>query len=99
MPETSDSNFSWSEYVRRNNDELVATFGNLVHRVLSMTNRYFDGVVPEYSERDELDKSLMEEASKTITLVATELENCRFRNAIYFKRISWPKCYFLSFSI
>ena len=82
MPETSDSNFSWSEYVRRNNDELVATFGNLVHRVLSMTNRYFDGVVPEYSERDELDKSLMEEASKTITLVATELENCRFRKAL-----------------
>ena len=82
MPETSDSNFSWSEYVRRNNDELVATFGNLVHRVLSMTNRYFDGVVPEPKVQDDLDKTLMAKASETLSLVANELENCRFRRAL-----------------
>ena len=47
MPETSDSDFSWSEYVRRNNDELVATYGNLAHRVLTMAYRNFYGRVPE----------------------------------------------------
>ena len=82
MPETSDSNFSWSEYVRRNNDELVATFGNLVHRVLSMTNRYFDGVVPESKSQDDLDRSLLKKGSETLSMVSTELENCRFRRAL-----------------
>ena len=82
MPETSDSNFSWSEYVRRNNDELVATFGNLVHRVLSMTTRYFDGVVPGPKNKDNLDNLLINEANSTLSLVATELENCRFRKAL-----------------
>ncbi len=46
MPETSDTNFSWREFVRRNNDELVATYGNLVHRVLAFTYRSFNGCVP-----------------------------------------------------
>ena len=82
MPETSDSNFSWSEYVRRNNDELVATFGNLVHRVLSMTNRYFDGVVPESKNQDDLDRSLLKKGSETLSMVSTELESCRFRRAL-----------------
>ena len=47
MPETSDSDFNWAEFVRRNNDELVATYGNLVHRVLSMVGRNFDRTVPD----------------------------------------------------
>ncbi len=47
MPETSDSDFSWSEYVRRNNDELLASWGNLVHRVLTLTRRHFDGRMPQ----------------------------------------------------
>ena len=47
MPETSDSDFNWSEFVRRNNDELVATYGNLVHRVLSMVGRNFDRTTPD----------------------------------------------------
>jgi methionyl-tRNA synthetase len=46
MPETSDSEFTWAEYVRRNNDELVGRWGNLVNRVLSMTRRNFHGRVP-----------------------------------------------------
>ena len=47
MPETSDSDFSWRDFVRRNNDELVATYGNLVHRVLTFTYRNFDGRIPQ----------------------------------------------------
>ena len=46
MPETSDTDFTWAEYVRRNNDELVARWGNLVHRVLTLTHRHFDARVP-----------------------------------------------------
>ena len=46
MPETSDSDFTWEQYKRLNNDELVATFGNLVHRTLSMLNRNFNSEIP-----------------------------------------------------
>jgi methionyl-tRNA synthetase len=54
MPETSDTDFSWREFVRRNNDELVATYGNLVQRVLTFTYRNFDGKVPEHSKYGEI---------------------------------------------
>ena len=51
MPETGDTDFSWAEFVRRNNDELVATYGNLVNRVLRFTYRNFDGQVPAEAAR------------------------------------------------
>ncbi len=54
MPETGDTDFSWREFIRRNNDELVATYGNLVHRVLTFTYRNFNGCVPEHSEYDNI---------------------------------------------
>ncbi len=54
MPETGDTNFSWLEFVRRNNDELVATYGNLVNRVLTFVYRNFDGCVPEHSKYNEI---------------------------------------------
>lgn len=54
MPETSDTDFSWREFVRRNNDELVATWGNLVNRVLTFTYRNFDGCVPQHSRYNEI---------------------------------------------
>ena len=50
MPETSDTDFSWREFVRRNNDELVATYGNLVNRVLTFTYKNFNGCVPEHGD-------------------------------------------------
>ncbi len=54
MPETGDADFSWREFVRRNNDELVAAYGNLVHRVLTFVFRNFDGRVPEHSRFSEI---------------------------------------------
>jgi methionyl-tRNA synthetase len=54
MPETSDTDFSWREFFRRNNDELVATYGNLVNRVLTFVSRNFDGCVPEHSKYSEI---------------------------------------------
>ena len=82
MPETSDSNFSWSEYVRRNNDELVATYGNLVHRVLSMLHRYFNGTIPNIAPLDSIDHDLLSKSDSALCDVGTHLENCRFRNAL-----------------
>ena len=82
MPETSDSDFSWREYVRRNNDELVATYGNLVNRVLTMVNRNFDGVVPEPGEPDELSAALLYEARERFDRTTASLEAVRLRLAL-----------------
>ncbi|OGO00039.1 MAG: methionine--tRNA ligase [Chloroflexi bacterium RBG_13_52_14] len=82
MPETSDADFSWREYVRRNNDELVATYGNLVQRVLSLTYRNFDGCVPATSERDPESNALLNKAKTTFDTVDKLLYDCHFREAI-----------------
>ena len=82
MPETGDSDFSWSEYVRRNNDELVATYGNLVNRVLSLTSRNFDGKVPSPGTLDEQSAQMLEGAASAHRAVEQSLEACRFRGAI-----------------
>ncbi|MCH7626961.1 MAG: class I tRNA ligase family protein, partial [Chloroflexi bacterium] len=82
MPETSDSDFSWREYVRRNNDELVATYGNLVHRVLSMVNRNFDGKVPDPGVLGDLDKELLDEARRRFQETGESIEVVRLRAAL-----------------
>jgi len=79
MPETSDSNFSWSEYVRRNNDELVATFGNLVHRVLTLVHNNFKGCTPSGT----VDRLLAEKANSTLVQVSDSLNSSpRFKEAL-----------------
>ena len=81
MPETSDADFSWREFVRRNNDELVATYGNLVHRVLTFTFRHFDGCVPTPQELDASSMALIEKTKATFGAVDSLLYNCHFRDA------------------
>ena len=82
MPESGDTNFSWSEFVRRNNEELVATYGNLVNRVLSFTFRNFDGKVPGVQFLDEVDEGLLRAARETMDSVDENLYHCRFKAAI-----------------
>ena len=82
MPETADTDFSWSEYVRRNNDELVATYGNLVHRVLTFTHRNFDSAIPRPGPLDDQGHRLLEKAAETLDAVERSLAGCRFRQAI-----------------
>ena len=82
MPESGDSDFSWSEFVRRNNEELVATYGNLVNRVLSFTFRNFDGKVPGIQSLDEVDEGLLRTARETMDSVNDSLYNCRFKAGI-----------------
>ena len=82
MPESGDTNFSWSEFVRRNNEELVATYGNLVNRVLSFTYRNFDGKIPGVESLDEVDEGLLRTARETMDSVDENLYKCRFKAAI-----------------
>jgi methionyl-tRNA synthetase len=82
MPESGDTDFSWREFVRRNNDELVATWGNLANRVLTFVYKNFDGKVPESGEIDDVSAALQAKADKTFTEVGDLLAGCRFKQAI-----------------
>ena len=82
MPESGDSDFSWSEYLRRNNDELVATYGNLVHRVLTFTYRNFSGEVPSPQPLDTQSQQILEHAASVRLSVSQSIEGCRFRLAM-----------------
>lgn len=82
MPETSDSDFSWAEYLRRNNNELVATYGNLVNRVLSMIERNFDGQVPEHTALDDYAVEILKEAHHRFDETDKNLYECHFRAAL-----------------
>ncbi len=82
MPETGDSDFSWREFFRRNNNELVATYGNLAHRVLTFTYRNFDGAVPTPGDLDEHSQNLLHQAEVTLDAVDKLLCLCEFKRAI-----------------
>jgi methionyl-tRNA synthetase len=79
MPETADSDFSEADLIRRNNDELVATWGNLAHRVLTFTYRRFDGRVPQPAELDPRSRELLDHAQKALDDVGENIGLCRFR--------------------
>ncbi|MFQ6122345.1 MAG: methionine--tRNA ligase [Dehalococcoidales bacterium] len=82
MPETGDTDFSWREFVRRNNDELVATYGNLVNRVLIFTYRNFDGCVPEPSDFDEVSQQVLKGSESILIAMDQCLLECSFKEAI-----------------
>jgi methionyl-tRNA synthetase len=80
-PETQDTDFTWADFVRRNNDELVATWGNLAHRTLVSTFRQF-GEVPKPGELTLEDKNLTHTVEPGFTKVGAHLEAARFRAAL-----------------
>ena len=82
MPESGDTNFSWAEFVRRNNEELVATFGNLVNRVLSFTYRNFDEQAPLAGQLGDLELELLKNAREAMDIVDRDLRDCHFKAAI-----------------
>jgi len=82
MPETGDTDFSWREFIRRNNDELVATYGNLVHRVLTLVYRNFDGCVPRYDNIDAKGKELENRSYALLNDVGNLISGCHFKQAI-----------------
>ena len=79
MPETSDAEFSDADLLRRNNDELVATWGNLAHRVLTFTHRHFDERIPDPGELDDAARSLLSRAEAALAEVGEHIAACRFR--------------------
>jgi methionyl-tRNA synthetase len=79
FPETSDVDLTEEELVRRINDELVATWGNLVNRVVAMTHRYFDGVVPEPGATDDADAALLETVDTTLARAGEQLAAVQLR--------------------
>ncbi len=81
-PEGRDTNFSWSEFLRRNNDELVATYGNLVHRTLTFAYRTFDGHVPKPGPMGDADAAMLERSEAAFGTVGDLLEACKFKAAI-----------------
>jgi len=80
-PETKDNDFTWKDFQARNNNELVAIFGNFVNRVVVLTHKYYEGVVPEPSEFSPVDKEALIELQKYPTIIANSLERYRFREA------------------
>lgn len=82
MPEYADTDFKWSEFVRRNNDELVATWGNLANRVLTFTHKNFDRQVPTPGELNEADRALIEKSERALEGVGGLIGVCRFRDGV-----------------
>jgi len=82
MPETRDSDWDWEDFFHKNNDELLATWGNLSNRVLPMIFRQWDGIVPEPGELTPLDQELISEVEKGFETVATEFEAVNLRAAL-----------------
>ena len=80
-PETKDNNFTWKDFQERNNSELVAIYGNFVNRALQLTKKYWNGVVPECGELQEVDKKAIEEFKDVKEKVETLLDGFHFREA------------------
>ena len=80
-PETKDNDFTWAEFQARNNNELVAIYGNFVNRALQLTQKYYEGVVPACGELTDYDKETIAEFKDVKTKVESLLDNFRFRDA------------------
>lgn len=80
-PETKDNDFTWADFQARNNNELVAIFGNFINRVMVLTDKYYDGIVPEAIELKEIDEQTLNELRAYPEVIASSLERYRFREA------------------
>ena len=80
-PETKDNNFTWKDFQARNNNELVAVYGNFVNRALVLTDKYYGGVVPEQGELTDYDRQTISEFTGVKADVEKLLDEFRFRDA------------------
>ena len=81
-PENKDTDFTWSDFQARNNNELVAIFGNFINRVVVLTNKYWEGIVPHLGELEEYDKEVLEQLKNFPDKIAASIEKYRFREAL-----------------
>lgn len=89
MPENKDSDFSWTDFQQRNNNELVATFGNFIHRVFTLIDKHFEGKVPDISSFTDTYQALesflyydIEKRQTWASVIGTHIENYRFKEAL-----------------
>ena len=80
-PETKDNNFTWKDFQDRNNNELVAVYGNFVNRALQLTKKYFNGIVPECGELQDVDRAAIEDFKDVKQKVEALLDAFKFRDA------------------
>ena len=80
-PETKDNDFTWKDFQARNNNELVAVYGNFVNRALQLTQKYYNGIVPECGELTDTDKATLDEFKDVKQDVEKLLDNFKFRDA------------------
>lgn len=81
-PETKDNDFTWKDFQARNNNELVAIFGNFINRVVVLTNKYYNGVIPQPNALSEVDQATLTELKAYPTVIASSVERYRFREAL-----------------
>nr|WP_321221147.1 methionine--tRNA ligase [uncultured Psychroserpens sp.] len=80
-PESKDNDFTWKDFQARNNNELVAIFGNFINRVVVLTNKYYEGVVPEAGEFSDIDNDTLAAIKAYPAVIESSIERYRFREA------------------
>jgi methionyl-tRNA synthetase len=81
-PETKDNDFTWKDFQARNNNELVAIFGNFINRVVVLTNKFYNGTVPTPTEFLEVDNATLTELKAYPAVISSSVERYRFREAL-----------------
>ncbi|RBA29798.1 methionine--tRNA ligase [Flavobacterium tibetense] len=81
-PETKDNDFTWKDFQARNNNELAAIFGNFINRVVVLTNKYYNGIIPAPYEFSEVDEQTLVELKAYPAVISSSIERYRFREAL-----------------
>jgi methionyl-tRNA synthetase len=81
MPENKDTNWIWDDFIAKNNDELVGTYGNFIHRVITFTFKNF-GEIPKLGKLDDLDKKALKEIEETSKKVSDSVKKCNFKKGL-----------------
>ncbi|MBN1860934.1 MAG: methionine--tRNA ligase [Candidatus Thermoplasmatota archaeon] len=81
MPENKDADWTWNDFVSKNNDELLGTYGNFIHRVITFTSKNF-GVIPEAAALRETDRQALQKIQETHSEVGDALEQCSFKKGL-----------------
>ena len=80
-PESKDNDFTWKDFQAKNNNELVAIFGNFVNRVVVLTNKYYGGIVPVPNDFSEIDEDILSAVKEFPNIIGKSIERYRFREA------------------
>ncbi|SEE10025.1 methionyl-tRNA synthetase [Tenacibaculum sp. MAR_2010_89] len=80
-PESKDNDFTWKDFQAKNNNELVAIFGNFINRVVVLTNKYYNGIIPTPNDFSEIDEDTLAQLKEFPNIIAKSVERYRFREA------------------